>query len=146
MIATQTKTTEISRISSELCPLIHDRNHVWSAIKIAKDRGKQAFDGLRTLVVSVTRSHIFFCKTYQEISLRPSRGKPMNQWKSAEKLMGPGQVWVLCTQVVRFFALRFKDFCGHFVGKKHIAREFCVAYFEAVMLRPESPVRKKGRS
>ena len=47
------------KISSELCPLIHDRNHVWSAIKIAKDRGIQAFDGLRTLVVSLTRSHIF---------------------------------------------------------------------------------------
>lgn len=59
VIATQTKTTEILRISSELCPLIHDRNRVWSAVKIAKDRGKQAFDGLRTLVVSVTRSHIF---------------------------------------------------------------------------------------
>ena len=69
----------------------------------------------------------------------------MNQWKSAEKLMGPGQVWVLCTQVVRFFALRFKDSAG-ILWEKHIAREFCVAYFEAVMLRPESPVRKRGRS
>ena len=35
------------KMSSELCPLIHDRNHVWGAIKIAKDRGIQAFDGLR---------------------------------------------------------------------------------------------------
>ena len=75
------------------------------------------------------RAPIFFSKTYQEISLRPSRGKSMNQWKSAEKLMGPEQVWVLCTQVVRFFALRFQGLPRAFCGKKHIAREFCVVFW-----------------
>lgn len=87
------------KISSELCPLIHDRNHAGSAIKIAKDRGIQAFDGLR---------------------INGSRLK--NLWVQ-------GKFGYCAHKLFDSLLWDFKDLCGHFVGKKHIAREFCVVFW-----------------